>query len=491
MSPRVLQCFVLGLCILQAGAQGDSADSTIARATASMEAAIPRAQADPAHPIFHVASPAQWMNDPNGPIFYKGYYHMFYQLHPFSDGSGPKYWGHVRSRDLAKWEHQPIALWPSSELGEAEIWSGCCTVNGRGQPMAFYTSIAPGKSAMDHAEQWAATSDDDLVHWRKFPANPVLSEALHGERKIYDWRDPFIFKIGTKAFLVTGGNLNQAKGGQAVVNIYEAKNAELTQWTYRGVLFQHPDAEARTVECPNFFELDGKWVLLVSPYGKVQYFIGDFDASTCRFQAHARGLLDCGPNFYAPNTMQVPDGRRLVWGWVTGFPGGHGWNGCLSLPRQLRLSGDGHLRQEPAPQLSKLRGEPIRWRNRSLGEQGEVLSLPKTNALEILARIDLQQAKAVALEVRSSDKDTRPLKLRFDGSELTVMEAKSPLQLAKGKLNLRIFIDRSVMEVFANETVCVTKRVTPLANDATLAIRAEGGNARAELIEAWPMKTIW
>jgi len=71
------------------------------------------------------------------------------------------------------------------------------------------------------------------------------------------------------------------------------------------------------------------------------------------------------------------------------------------------------------------------------------------------------------------------------------MEAKSPLQLAKGKLNLRIFIDRSVMEVFANETVCVTKRVTPLANDATLAIRAEGGNARAELIEAWPMKTIW
>jgi beta-fructofuranosidase len=489
--PQMLRGFVLALCILPAGARGDSADATISRATAAVEAAIPRARADPARPIFHVAAPAQWMNDPNGPIFYKGCYHLFYQLHPFSDGSGPKYWGHVRSRDLVKWEHLPIALWPSSEQGESEIWSGCCTINGRGEPMAFYTSIAPGKSAMDHAEQWAAIGDDNLVRWHKSPANPVLSEALHGERKIYDWRDPFIFKTGRKAFLVTGGNLNQAKGGQAVVNIYEAGNPELTQWTYRGILFQHPDPEARTVECPNFFRLDGKWVLLVSPYGKVQYFIGDFDASTCRFQSHWRGVVDYGPNFYAPNTMQVSDGRRLVWGWVTGFPGGHGWNGCLTLPRQLSLSRDGQLRQEPAPQLSKLRGEPVKWRNLSLTEQGEVLSLPKTNTLEILANLDLQQAKALTLEFMGSDNNASPLKLRFDGAEFAVMEAKSPLKPAKGKLSLRIFLDRSVLEVFANETVCFTKEINPLAADATLTVRAEGGNAKAEVVEARPMKTIW
>src|SRR5207244_12454374 len=95
------------------------------------------------------------------------------------------------------------------------------------------TSIAPGKPAMHHAEQWAATSDDDLIQWRKSPANPVLSEALHGGKKIYDWRDPFIFQNKKRTFMVTGGSLNQSKGGQAVVNIYEAENVELTKWQYR------------------------------------------------------------------------------------------------------------------------------------------------------------------------------------------------------------------------------------------------------------------
>lgn len=433
------------------------------------------------------------MNDPNGPIFYKGFYHLFYQLHPFSDASGPKYWGHVRSRDLVKWEHLPIALCPSVESGEAEVWSGCCTVNGRGQPMIFYTSIAQGRSAMDHSEQWAATSDDDLIRWHKCPSNPVLSEALHGDRKIYDWRDPFIFHAGGKTFLVAGGNLNKAKGGQAVVNIYQAQNAELTQWTYRGALFQHPDSEARTVECPNFFQLGRQWVLLVSPYGRVQYFIGDFDEATCRFHARARGLLDYGPGFYAPNTMQVPDGRRLVWGWVNGFPGGHGWNGCLSLPRQLSLSREGRLRQEPAPQLSRLRGQPSKWRNLSLSEHGEVLTLPKTNTLEVLVRIDLRSGGKIALEFASAGNDAPPLEMSFDGSDLGVMGTKIALSSvgSRQKLSLRVFIDRSVMEVFANDSACFTRTIKPLAANVTLSMRAEHGTARAQLVEAWPMQTIW
>ena len=119
-------------------------------------------------------------------------------------------------------------------------------------------------------------------------------------------------------------------------------------------------------------------MLFVSPYGKVQYFVGDFDADTCRFQARAHGVLDYGPNFYAPNTMQVPDGRRLVWGWVTGFPGGHGWNGCLYLPRLLSPSHDGELRQSPAPQLDKLRGPAVEWRKIALDIAGKSRPLPKT-----------------------------------------------------------------------------------------------------------------
>jgi len=486
----VLSWLTIWLSVLCA--VGESADEALVRANAAVTAAAPRAQTDPLRPVFHVTAPAQWVNDPNGPIFHKRFYHLFYQLTPYSDESGIKYWGHARSRDLAKWEQLPIAIAPSDDQGEESIWSGCCTINGKGQPMAFYTSIGKGKSAFTQAVQWAATGDDDLIHWQKSSANPVLTEALHGGKKIYDWRDPFIFRDGRKTFMVLGGSLNESKGGQAVVNIYEAENSELTKWKYRGVLFQLPDAAARTAECPNFFKLGDEWVLFVSPYGKVQYFIGEFDAGTCRFRPRTRGLVDYGPNFYAPNTMLVPDGRRLVWGWVNGFPGGRGWNGCLSLPRLLSFSRDGQQRQNPAPQLAKLRGEPAAWRNLKIGEESTTLSLPATKTLEIEAELDLELATSINLQLKSGGKAPQ-VAVNFNGLELQVLDAKAPLTLAKGerKLTLRIFVDRSVLEVFGNETVCITKTIEPLGADAKLEIHTEAGNAKARRIQAWPMTTIW
>ena len=480
---------LLGSMLIPCGSQGETADEALARATAAVQAATPRAQSDPAHPIFHVTAPAQWINDPNGPIFHKGYYHLFYQLHPFSDKDGTKYWGHVRSRDLVKWEPLPIALAPSNDKGEEAIWSGSCTLDGQGEPMIFYTSIAQGKSAFDHAEQWAAIGDNDLIHWKKSPANPVLSEALHGEKKIYDWRDPFVFHDGPKAFLVTGGHL--AKEGEAAVNIYEAEDPTLTHWKYRGVLFQIPGAP--TAECPNFFKLGDRWVLFVSPYGKVQYFVGDFDSATCRFTPRTHGLVDYGPNFYAPNTMLLSNGGRLVWGWINGFPSGPGWNGCLSLPRQLSISQNGELKQAPAPELTKLRAEAVAWRDIHPEIAGKTLALPQSNTLEIVAEIDLEKAQAVELAISNSSKDKKPLVVTFDGAQLTVMDVKAPCPLAGSprKLTLRIFVDRSVVEVVANETVWVTKTVPLMDTNATLKVRSEGGAANFMLVQVWPLKTIW
>ncbi len=471
----------------------ETSDDLFRKATAAVAAAASKAQADLGHPIFHLTAPAQWINDPNGPIFHKGYYHLFYQLHPFSERSGPKYWGHVRSRDLVKWEPLPIALCPSPELDETEIWSGCCTINGLGKPMIFYTSIERGKNPGDHAEQWAATSDDSLLHWTKSPANPVLSEALHGERKIYDWRDPFVFHEGHRTFLVTGGNLNRAQGGQATVNLYEAQNPELTRWVYRGIMFRHPDSSARTIECPNFFQLGKKWVLLVSPYGQVQYFVGDFNSQSFRFTAEKRGVLDFGPNFYAPNTMQVPDGRRLVWGWLNGFPDGHGWNGCLSVPRQLRLSRDGDLLQEPAPQLAKLHGKPVSRHNLELSPDPVSVSLPEGNAFEIDADLDLRAARSVTLELGNGATGGEPLVLRLSASELEFMKAKVPLypEGTTRRANLQIFLDHSVVEVFANGMTCLTKAIKPSPGISTLLIRSEPEGAGVRRLNAYPMDTLW
>lgn len=480
-------CLLLGVVfLLPPSARGQSANPAVLTATAAMQAAAPRAQADPWHPIFHVTSPAQWMNDPNGPVFYKGYYHLFYQLTPFSDQGGIRYWGHVRSRDLVKWEGLPVALWPSGELGEESVWSGCCVINDDGHPMAFYTSIGHGKSAFNQAAQWAAIGDDDLITWQKFPANPVLSDPDNDGTKIYDWRDPFIFRDGTNTFLVTGGHM--AHDGDAAVNIYQAVNSAFTKWKRRGVLYHIPGAP--TAECPNFFELGNQWVLIVSPYGSVQYFVGDFDETTCQFHPHTSGLLDYSSSFYAPNTMQIPDGRRLTWCWVKDFPAGHGWNGCLSLPRQLSLSGDGDLRQSPAPQLAKLRGRGMKWGNIRLENGAQTFPMPKTNTLEILMTVDLRMAKSFHLKI--GDDNSSPIDIGFDDSELQVLDSKAPLKLKPGeKLKLDIFLDRSVLEVFANDRVCFTKVIAPLEASLQLTVGADGGIAEVQRLQAWPMKSIW
>jgi beta-fructofuranosidase len=256
-------------------------------------------------------------------------------------------------------------------------------------------------------------------------------------------------------------------------------------------LFHVPDAP--TAECPNFFKLGDQWVLFVSPYGKVQYFVGAFDGATYRFHPHSHGFLDYGSSFYAPNTMQVPDGRRLVWGWLNGFPSGHGWNGCLSLPRLLSLSRDGQLQQEPAPQLTKLRGEPLKWLDVQLENSDLTLVLPKTNTLEILADIDVLTAKNVELQIESAADEVSPIVVSYNGTELQVLDNKAPLLLKAGesKLSLRIFVDRSVLEVFANGTVCITQTISPFNFEPDLKIGAHGGSATVKRLQAWPIRTIW
>src|SRR5262249_47471432 len=155
-----------------------------------------------------------------GPIFHNGWYHLFYQFNPYGDDWGHMHWGHVRSRDLVTWERLPIALWPSLDLGEEHVFSGCAAVNTQGGLMLFYTHLGSRLP-----EQWAAVPEDaDLLKWKKHPANPVLTEKLHGDVKVHEWRDPFAFRHDGKTYLVLGGNLNGNKGGEAVVNVYRGED---------------------------------------------------------------------------------------------------------------------------------------------------------------------------------------------------------------------------------------------------------------------------
>jgi len=462
----------------------------ITHAMTSVAEATPKAESDPTRPIFHFMSPANWMNDPNGPIYFGGYYHIYYQFNPYGDQWGHMHWGHARSRDLVYWKHLPIALWPSKELGEDHVFSGCATTNNKGEFLAFYTSIGQGKGAGDYAEQWVGIGDAHGNTFKKHPGNPILSEKLHGDVKVYDWRDPFIFQEGGKTFLVCGGNLNRGK--EAVVLLYEALKADLSEWRYRGVLFTHPDAAIKNIECPNFFKLGDHWVLLISPLGKAEYFTGAFDATAGKFTAKERGLMDHGDDYYAPNSMEDPQGRRVLWGWVRGFKPNRGWNGCLTLARIVSVDPDGHVRQAPAPELQKLRGQPFTLSALELNSVTNSIQNIRGETLEIEAEFEPGTAKTFGLRLRASDDGAQSVNVTYDGTTLTAAGVKARLELPASEktLNLHIFIDRSVIEVYANGRACLTKVIYPGERDLGLGVFASGGSAKLKSFTAWPLKSI-
>jgi len=465
----------------------DDRDALLAQAEASDRAAAERVKDDPARPIYHVLPPANWINDPNAPVFFQGYYHLFYQHNPYGDGWGHMHWGHVRSKDLAHWERLPIALWPSKALGEDHVFSGSAAVTRKGQLLLIYTSIGARLP-----EQWAAMPEDDsLVRWKKHPANPLLSEAMHGSVKVHEWRDPYFFRAGNKDFLVCGGNLNKSAGGQAVVLGYEAGSEDLTDWKYRGVLFQHPDAKVKNIECPLLFQVGSAWVLIVSQGMPVEYFTGDLDVDALKFRPHRRGVVDFG-HFYAPSCLQEPDGRRVLWGWVNGYEGGKGWRHCLTLPRVLQVGADGALLQSPAPELSALRGAEMRLEVDVASGATRRWDAARGRSLEISASIRAAKpGQSAGLRLFEASDGSRAIEVLHDGETLRVAGASAPLRLEGGQpLELKILADRSVVEVYAQRATCITRVVSPPAGDEGVSLRAGEGGAKFDL-RAWTLGSAW
>jgi len=472
----------------------------LAEATAAVQAAVPLAEANPLRPVYHFRPPAQWTNDPNGAIYHDGWYHLFYQHNPFAPDWGPMYWGHARSRDLVHWEHLPIALVPSYENDETHCYSGCAAVNGQGQAMVFYTSVALGHDAQGKVaqtrpcQQWAAVSDD-WVTWRKHPDNPMLPPQP-GFRD--DWRDPFLFRHEGRSFIVVG----MCGPGTA---LYEAQDDTLSRWTYRGII---SDLSA---ECPNFFPLQGKFVYLFSPFEAVEYRVGTLtppfghpspgDAKRLigrgaggerlEFIPQTQGVLDPGRvddnGFYASNVLFDEQGRCVLFGWINGC-GGEGWRGIISLPRELTIGEDGHPRQRPVAELQQLRGAQANVPPQMLQDRAIPLPNPAANNLEINLRFNRKGRAACGLKLLWPGHETL---VRFDGSRFHVAGVEGEFALADGApLDLQVFLDRCVVEVFVNEgrtciSRCLEAGTAPVALEAFVEGRAEVEGMVYEMTAVW------
>ena len=468
-----------------------ASSGAIDRAMRALERGAARAAACRSRPRFHFLPRSGWMNDPNGTLFHEGTYHLFYQHNPYRPRWGRIHWGHARSRDLVHWEHLPIALAPEGGIAERHCFSGCCAVAADGTPTLLYTRIGLASllsKARRWADQCAAFGDAELVAWTRHPGNPVLRESAHRGERIQHWRDPYVFREGGRWYLVLAGLAPDEPSGSVL--LYRSET--LLDWEYRGRLSSGDPSQGRGIECPNYFCLGDRWVLLVSPYGPVRYRVGEL-----RDERHVGGTwrsFDHGRAFYATQTFADDRGRTIVVGWIRG-PRGDGWAGCLSLPREVRLGGEDALSIEPVRELESLRRDHRRIETRigpGGGHETQAATFSEP-AVELRARYELSGADAFGFEIRSgAGRHRLAIDLRrgviASGSE----EAALSLPIDAGAFELRAFLDASVLEVFAGGREAFTSVLPFAANPADpieIVPFASGGSGRVHA-DFWRLESI-
>lgn len=451
-------------------------------------------------PRYHIAPPFGSANDVQA-VWRDGTYHVFYGYdRRFPPTFGRKCWGHVASRDLVQWQQLPYCMDPTPGSCDADgCWTGCL-VDNDGVPTAFYTGVKPQVQCM-------ATSRD-MIHWDKHPANPVIPgppEALERLPGFTNFRDPCVWREKDAWFMALGSGI---PGKGSAVLLY--RSTTLTEWEYMHPLFVGPTYDTDMYECPDFFALGDRHVLLVSSrvdgVGRTLYFVGRYRDH--RFEPELEGSCDYGPNFYAAKTLQDGKGRRILWGWSSEAWSRDmaclaGWAGAYTVPRVLSLDRDGDLRFLPAPELDAACDRAAALGRRALAA-GETWYPEGAGGreLDIEMSLDLNGAEKVDVLVLATPPDSQPeecTRITYDAGTAALCLDRSassefrddnvskgmhsgPLNLGPGEpLRLRVLVDRSMVEVFGNDRCCLTGRVYPMLRAADrVAFGAEGGGARIE-----------
>ncbi len=452
-------------------------------------AAIPQAEADPTRPVYHFRPVSQWMNDICGAIYHEDYCHIFYQYNPTSGdrwGNDHTVWAHARSRDLVNWEDLPWALVPQKQQSELRCNSGCVALDGDGKPMLFYTRVpADGKSTcLGKREQWAARPlDDDLIRWKRLPG-PILAAGKKGIPKevFAGWSDPFVFRAGGQTWVTF-------KECQGLVG--KATDSSLSNWHFAGYI-DNVDGE-----CPNFFQLDGHWVLIRSTK-PLSYLVGQFDPEKISFKTvRSATTLDYGfgktppkdrvwtRGLYGTNIFFDPSGRCLLVGWICGFKGGRGWNGCMSLPRELTLDSQLRLIQKPARELQSLRRDHKKID--SLKASSMTIPIPGLtgDTFELVATLDPGDSRRCGLLLEGDQLGEQSQSITLEEGVLDVAGTKVPVE--KGKpVQLRLFLDKSVLELFINNGRASVTKVCYFDGDRdNISFFADQGTATLQSPEFW------
>ena len=451
-----------------------------------------RILSDPARPGYHFVIPegVAMPFDPNGAIYWKGRYHLFYIFQDTRLGKQSDHWGHVSSTDLFHWRHHPTGLLDG-------MYSGNCFLNREGVPTICYHQKGQGNAM-------AVALDDELNEWKKLDSNPITPKTSEGDEhhgKYRSW-DPFGLLEGDTYHAIFGGQRPAVAKAPALEG----------EWRYAGDLFAHGVEGVsldEDVSCPELFELGGKHVLLcISHRLGCRYYIGEWNDEQFHPESHAQ-MSWIDNSFFAPESLVDDRGRRIMWAWILDEPlfgarAKHGWSGTLSLPRVLTLGNDGLLRMDVPEEVEALRYGGVRMGPFVVPADEETpMDGVAGNSLELLLEMESAAASRFGVKVCVSpdgqeetsvfyDAEEKLLKVdtRRSGPEDTPKAVEAaPFELKPGeRLKLRVFVDKSVVEVFANSRQAIARRIYPSRKDSIrVHLFSTGGDARVHSLRAWKM----
>lgn len=456
-------------------------NSQTLREARKYEEAVEKLISEEEKPSFHLAVRTGWMNDPNGFCHYRGQYHMFYQYYPYDVLWGSMHWGHAVSCDLLHWSHLPAALAPDEYYDGDGCYSGSAVTLPDGRHMLMYTGVRKerqrGGGYREIQTQCLAVGDG--VDYEKYEGNPVLDEhdiPEGGSR--FDFRDPKVWQKSDGTYRCIVGNRPADGSGQIL--LYSSRDG--LRWTFEKIFVQNCNRFGKMWECPDFFVLDGKGVLLTSPQDMLpqglEYhngngticLIGDYDEETEAFTEEKDQAIDYGIDFYAPQTILTPDGRRVMIGWMQNWDTctirgqGHKWFGQMSIPRELSVR-NGRLYQWPIREIESYRRNPVSYYgmvfsgNETLeGIQGRKadmeLTIRAADLNDIYHKFTIYFAQneryhtAVSFRPRES---VLKIDRKFSGSRRAIIhQRRCRVNSENGELKLRMILDRYSVEIFIN-----------------------------------------
>ena len=431
---------------------------------------------EPLRSQFHFSPQRGWMNDPNGLVFFNGEYHLFFQHNPYGWNWGNMHWGHATSRDLVHWTELGEALYPD-DLGP--MFSGSAVVDWKntsgfgkdGKPPLVLIYTAAGNPTV----QCIAYSLDGRS-FTKYAANPVIKQISPGNR------DPKVFWHQSTQRWVQVLYV-EMPGKKHTIHVFQSPN--LREWSLASIVEGGIDGDKYLFECPDLFELpvDGnpsnkKWVINAADS---QYAIGRFDGQT--FTPEASKLTDVrGIGFYAAQTFSdIPDGRRIQIGWMQAPSPGMSFNQLQTIPSELtlRTTAEGiRLFRTPAKELESLRDG---------GNHADRVSDFKSSLIELRADLIPDTADSVEFQLRGA-------RISYDmkKQEISVNGHRAPAPLVNGQQRLTIYVDRTMLEVFASDgLVYVPLPFIPKPEDQSVSMAAKGGQAEIKSLKLYKLKSSW